>query len=266
MSRTDVESEWGQRDAGGSRLAHVAVGGIPIVDAAAGSVVRSAGELPSARARLVYALHVGGVLRLGEPSYETALRGADLVYADGAAVVLLARAAGARRIERAPTTDIGIPIIEEVTRRLGRPARVALVGGPPGLAEQAARAVADQTRVEIVYCSDGYFSSDEPVLHELRACRPDVVLVGMGMPREAEWTHTFRDQLPPAVIITCGGWFGFLTGLERRAPRALQSLGLEWTFRLAQNFRGLFGRYSLGALAVLQLLPGQLRARRHAAP
>lgn len=80
---------------------------------------------------LVYALHVGGLLHLDDAEFLEALDGADLVYADGAAVVVLAKAAGAVDIERASTTDIGLPVIAALATRLGRQVRVALVGGPP---------------------------------------------------------------------------------------------------------------------------------------
>lgn len=117
------------------------------------------------------------------------------------------------------------------------------------------------TPAEIVMCRDGYFDDDQAVLSSLRACRPDIVVVGMGMPHEAKWTFQCRGQLPPAVVLTCGGWFGFLAGEERRAPKVLQKAGLEWTYRLMQDFPRLSSRYSRGALAVASLLPGQLRRR-----
>ena len=68
---------------------------------------------------------------------------ASVVYADGGSVGL-ARSASARArcIERAPTTDVGWDVLRELEQRLGRPPGVALVGGPVGLAERAAEALA----------------------------------------------------------------------------------------------------------------------------
>lgn len=242
----------------------VLVADLPVVDLPVGDVVRLSAEPAHDRARLVFALHVGGLLHLDRPAFRSALTEADVLYADGAAVVLLARLAGARRIERAPTTDIGAPVLREVSHRLGRRARVALVGGPAGLAERAGVALAGATGVDVVAARDGYFTDDEQVLDELRGCRPDVVVLGLGMPREAMWVHAHRDALPPAVVLTCGGWFGFLTGAERRAPRWMRRVGLEWTYRLVQHFPRLAGRYAMGLLQVAILAPRQVALRRAA--
>ena len=51
----------------------------------------------------------------------------------------------------------------------------------------------------------------------------------MGAPREMRWVRQHLGELPDALIITCGGWFGFLTGREGRAPRMLRRPGLEWS-------------------------------------
>lgn len=242
----------------------VRVADLPVADLRKEEVVRLAGQPASGRARLVFALHVGGLLHLDKRVFNRALSGADVLYADGAAVVFLARLAGARRMERAPTTDIGIQVLREVSRQLGRPAQVALVGGPSGLARDAGQVLSEEPGVEVVVTHDGYFSDDAAVLDLLHRASPDVVVLGLGMPREALWAYRHRDELPAAVVLTCGGWFGFLTGAELRAPLWLQRAGLEWTYRLAQDFTRLGGRYARGAFRVLTLAPGQL-AQRHTA-
>lgn len=233
----------------------VPVGGVRVADASQRAVIEMAARPACARARLVFALHVGGLLDLEQAPFRHALDAADVLYADGAAVVLLAKAGGARQIERAPTTDIGVPVLKELSRQLMRPARVAVVGGPDGLADRAGEALVQLTGVEIVYTHHGYFRTDSDVLDALRELQPDVVVLGLGMPKEALWAHQHQDDLPPTVVLTCGGWLGFLTGGERRAPAVLQRTGLEWTYRLAQHFPRLIGRYSAGALKVARLLP-----------
>ncbi|WP_083518668.1 WecB/TagA/CpsF family glycosyltransferase [Serinicoccus chungangensis] len=188
---------------------------------------------------------------------------ASLVYADGIAIVLLARIGGARVIERAPTTDIGISILREMAKTLERPVRVALIGGPPGLADSAASVLQEKSPAHTVFTSHGYFSDDLEMLDSLREARPDVIFLGLGMPLEAVWSVQNRSELPPSIVVTCGGWFGFLAGEERRAPLVLQRLGLEWVYRLKQDFPRLAGRYSRGLLMSISLIPSQLRVRRY---
>lgn len=245
-------------------LRMIDVGGIPVADLSRSAVVAAAAKAPSNEARTVYALHVGGLVARRNVAYATAMSRADLVYADGAAVVLLARVAGARMINRSATTDIGIPVICAVAERLGRPARVALLGGPPGLAERAGTALARQASTAIVYTGDGYFTDERAPIDALTQAEPDVIVVGLGMPKEALWVTQHKHELPPAIIMTCGGWFGFLAEEERRAPALLQRAGLEWSYRLRQDFRRLVGRYTRGALVTAGLIAPQLLVRLRA--
>jgi N-acetylglucosaminyldiphosphoundecaprenol N-acetyl-beta-D-mannosaminyltransferase len=196
-----------------------------------------------------YALHVGGLNHRQDADFVEEMRAAELVYADGGSIVLLAKLAGARRLQRTPTTDIGWDVLRAVGERLGRPARLALVGGPPGLANRAGAALEDGGAGMVVFESDGFQEDWEPVLDRLVAANADVCLVGMCAPREMLWVRTWYHRLPHTLVLTCGGWFGFLAGDERRAGALLRRPGLEWIARVAQSPRRLGGRYARGAIS-----------------
>src|SRR4051794_41932394 len=104
----------------------IAVGPFKVADRTARSVVAQVVELALTKGRhelvACYALHVQGLNLRGDPTYVAAMNRADLVYADGGSVVLLARMAGARRIASAPTPDIG---------RQAPPPPTDLAGAPP---------------------------------------------------------------------------------------------------------------------------------------
>ncbi|MEP7092134.1 MAG: WecB/TagA/CpsF family glycosyltransferase, partial [Nocardioidaceae bacterium] len=195
---------------------------------------------------LVYALHVGGLNARRDARFVEAMRRAAVVYADGGSVVWLARLAGAQVIERAPTTDVGWDIVRELAVVLGRPPRVALIGGPEGLAERAGQVLAQEASVEVVLSDHGFHDDWTQTLESLRETAPDLVLVGLGAPAEMVWSEDHRDRLPGAVVLTVGGWFGHLVGDERRAPRVLRRSGVEWVARLAQSPRRLGPRYARG--------------------
>ncbi len=247
----------------------VRVGPARVLDATVEEVVSAIVALDSQSQRKVltaYALHVGGInlIARGHQGYVNGLISADVVYADGAATVLLAKVGGARRIERAPTTDIGRPLLAAFASMLSRNVRVALIGGPEGLAGRAARVLESEGGVEVVHASAGYHTDDDALARALHAAAPDVLVVGMGAPIEVEWVERMRPSLPPSVVITCGGWFGFLAGEERRASVLLQKAHLEWAYRLSLAPRRLAARYLLGAWNTLTLLPAQRRMRRAA--
>ncbi len=209
---------------------------------------------------------MGGLVARRDPAFVEAMRSAELVYADGASVVLSARAAGARHIERAATTDIGWELLAALTDERGAPPVVSVVGGPPGLAEQALEVLVD-AGVARPGCTDhGYHTDWQPTLQLLQHHPSDVLVLGLGAPLEMTWAVQHRTELATGLVLTCGGWLGFLVGQEVRAPVLAQRLGLEWAFRLLQSPRRLASRYLRGAVATAWLtavgLLGRLARRR----
>lgn len=227
----------------------VTVGPFRVLDATQQDVVSrivSLGTEGTGRAVLVYALHVGGLNARQDERFVDAMARADLVYADGGSVIWLARLAGARNIERSPTTDVGWEILRGLAGSLLRPVRVALIGGVEGLAERAGRVLSRGAPIDVVFTEHGYRRDWADSLAELRRRAPDVTLVGMGAPKEMVWCQENLASLPDGLVLTCGGWFGYLAGDERRAPRLLRRSGVEWVARLAQSPGRLAPRYVRG--------------------
>lgn len=241
----------------------VEIGPFWVLDAPADEVVTQIADLAEApdAARLVYALHVGGLNHRADAAFVAAMNAADLVYADGGSVVWLARRHGGRHVERAPTTDIGWDVLRLMARRRGRPVRLALVGGPPGLAQRAAEVFDASGWTSTVVHMDGYTDSWSDRLTQLDAADPEVVVVGLGAPMEMVWCQAWRERLPAALILTCGGWFGHVTGDEVRAPRLLRRSGLEWIARLWQQPRRLGPRYARGFVSTLVLARSRREGR-----
>ena len=235
----------------------VPVGPFHVADLERAALVETIAEKAAARLGrrpyVAFALHVGGLNARHDRAYVAAHQRADLTYADGASVVLLARLAGARRIQRAGTTDIGWDVLAALAARLGRPLRLGLVGGSPGLAARAGEVLTERLDVETRFTCDGYRENWTEPLDQLRRAGCDAVVIGLGAPREMHWVIEHLAELPPGLILTCGGWFGFVVGAETRAPITAQRLGLEWMFRLAQAPRRLGGRYARGAWSTLVL-------------
>lgn len=254
LRKDSMNSSLESLDGGGLRTSKIAEK-VEVADGSRDSIVReSARAFEEAResgtATIATALHVGGLNSLHDADFSSALGRARVVYADGIAVVLLARIAGATDIERAATTDIGVPIIRAIGDLLNRPVRLALLGGKPGLAIDAGSNLELATNAEIVYTTDGYKDPDEwtSSLADLRAAKPDVVLIGLGSPRELIFADGQLESFPPALLVTCGGWFGFLAGEEPRAPKALRAIGLEWVGRLLHDPVRLRKRYIQGGI------------------
>ncbi len=128
--------------------------------------------------------------------------------------------------------------------------RVYYVGGAPGVPELAAERIRARHPGALISGHHGYFDaapgSDEnaAVLADIDAFRPNVLFVGMGMPRQELWISRNADLLAqPAVAFSVGAAFDYEAGVQVAAPRWLSKLGLEWAFRLVSDPRRLFSRY-----------------------
>jgi len=84
----------------------------------------------------------------------------------------------------------------------------------------------------------------EAVIAEINRSKADVVWVGIGAPKQEKWMAAMRDRLDAPVLVGVGAAFDFHAGLIPQAPNWIQSLGLEWAYRLAHEPRRLWRRYA----------------------
>lgn len=157
------------------------------------------------------------------------INSADIVTADGIGVVWAARKLGTPELERVT----GIDLVQALfpIAHAGQ-WRVFFLGGKPGVAELAAKQVVLVNRGITWDALDGYFNLQEEarVLERIRYFRPDVLLVGLGAPRQEYWIEEHPGLA--SVSIGVGGSFDALAGLVVRAPKRIQNLHVEWLYRL----------------------------------
>jgi N-acetylglucosaminyldiphosphoundecaprenol N-acetyl-beta-D-mannosaminyltransferase len=209
-------------------------------------------------------------------SFRQAYRCADLSLADGMPLVWVGRLLGCSLPERVAGSDLLLPLMRLAARRQWT---VYLLGGAPGVAEEAASFLFETLGVRVVGWDDCAIRSDGSDLNgdsidSVRAVRPDLVLVALGPPKQELWIDRHREALGSSVGIGIGAGLDFLIGRHKRAPRWMSQAGLEWFYRLAQEPRRLWRRYLLEAprfaLVViatwLSPLGTRVRERRHAIP
>ena len=103
---------------------------------------------------------------------------------------------------------------------------------------------------------------NEKMLTEIQVAKPNIIFIGFGNPKQEIWIHRHKDRLPPSVVIGIGGALDMIAGKLHRAPRWIQSLQMEWMFRMAQEPGRLMPRYLRDAKALLRHLPRGLMANR----
>lgn len=157
---------------------------------------------------------------------------ADLLVPDSIGVVWAARRQGfdVRRVA-------GIDMLGHLAARGAREGwRFFLLGGKPGVAEEAAaRLVERYPGFVVAGCHDGYFKDDASVIEAVRAAKPDILLAALGSPRQETWCREHARALDTPVAIGVGDSLDVIAGRVERAPKWMQRAGLEWMHRLLRQ-------------------------------
>lgn len=159
------------------------------------------------------------------------LNASALVVPDGAGTVWAARHLGHAMPERVAGYDLAQELLRCAPAE-GR--RIYFFGSAPGVAEKA-KAKAEQLYpgIEIVGVRNGFFSPADNVaiIAEIRAARPDLLLVALGVPKQEKWIAAHLAELDVPVAIGVGGTLDVMAGVMKRAPYWMQRAKLEWLFR-----------------------------------
>ncbi len=180
-----------------------------------------------------------------DAAFARLLDGADLISADGQPLVMASRLLPCDPLpERIATTDL-FPVAARKAAEAG--VSFYLLGAREEVNLAAFAAIRRQyPRLDIRGRCHGYLAGSalERKLDEINALSPDILWLGLGVPREQEFVRSYAPRLTGVKIIkTSGGLFDFLSGARKRAPLWMQQAGLEWSWRLYLEPRRLFYRY-----------------------
>jgi len=196
---------------------------------------------------------------------------ATLVVADGMPIVWAARMAGEPLRERVTGASL-VLTLTEAAAAVNR--SVYLIGGDSGVPEAAGAALATRysgVRISGTESPPFGFENDEEqvegILERVTAARPDLVLVGLGFPKQERLIARLRPLVPRAWFLGCGAGIPMAAGQFRRAPTLVQRVGAEWVYRLGLEPRRLANRYLIHDLPfALILLSGAVKQRAASRP
>lgn len=195
----------------------------------------------------------------------TAYADASMVLADGAPLIAASKLLRQPLPERVAGSDL-TPAVLAAAEDADRPLRVFLLGAGPGIADQAAARILKRYKnVTIVgtHCPPLGFEHDQQASDEALAAvsdaSPDLLIVGLGAPKQELWVSKHRRQLDAKVALCVGATIDFLAGHKRRSPVWMRKVGLEWAHRVATEPRRLAARYAKDAWVFPQLVWRQWR-------
>jgi N-acetylglucosaminyldiphosphoundecaprenol N-acetyl-beta-D-mannosaminyltransferase len=182
-----------------------------------------------------------------DPEVRNALHGSTLTLPDGMPVVWAANWLGANLPDRV----YGPELMRRYNVRCAEQGhRVWLYGGRDqgSLAQLALTMRRRHPDIEIVGGYSPPFRAltgeeEGTLVEQINAAQPDVLWVGIGVPKQEKWMNRMRDRLDVPVMCGVGAAFDFHAGRVSQAPDWMQERGLEWTYRIAQEPRRLLPRY-----------------------
>lgn len=188
-----------------------------------------------------------------EPTYWDTVASADIRYADGSGLAVAARLAGDTLIDNVNGTDL-LPLLAAEAVKNG--VSIFLLGGGPGAAAGSAATIAAQGLPHAIAGTQHGFveqgsAEEAAAIERINASGASILLVGMGVPLQDCWIARNAHRIHVPVKVGVGGLFDFYSGRVSRAPSLLRTLGLEWTWRLAQEPGRMWRRYIIGNVTFL---------------
>lgn len=165
------------------------------------------------------------------------IKNAELVIPDGAGVVLYLQYLLGQDIQRCPGIELAEKLLETVAKQQIA-ASIFLYGGAPGVAATAANSWQEKLpTLQILGTHSGYHSPEEEqqLLATLTQLQPQIIFVGLGVPRQELWIAKHRHLCPHSIWVGVGGSFDIWSGTKTRAPHWLANNNLEWLYRLYQE-------------------------------
>lgn len=165
-----------------------------------------------------------------DPLFQQVLNESEMVIPDGIGIIIGSKIIRQPLPERVAGYDTLLDVFAAIE---DTHLKVFFLGSAPGVAEAARRELKKKhPGLDIVGVHDGYFDSDQKVIDAINADAPDLLLVGLGAPKQEYWIQKNREKVNATVLYGCGGSLDGFSGKVQRSPEIFISLNLEWFHRL----------------------------------
>lgn len=184
---------------------------------------------------------------LNDKEMQNVAEKAELITPDGIGIVFASKMLGGAVKERVSGFDIVVELMRKRNNER-KSLKIYALGANQETISLAVKNIENQfTNVQVVGFHDGYFNSENEskIVKEINECKPDLLLVGLGSPKQEQFISKHKPYFNTKVAIGVGGTFDVLSGKVKRAPVLIQKMNLEWFYRLVNNPKRLVRQASL---------------------
>lgn len=210
------------------------------------------------QASYVVTPNVDHIVRLEKnKEFREIYRNADLVLTDGKPLIWISKLYKTPIKEKISGSDLFPKLCE---RAADKKFSMFLLGAAEGVAVKAAeRLISKYNNLKIVGTYSpplGFENSQkeiEKIITTIRNLKPDILVVGLGTPKQEKFIYKYRNELNVPVSLGLGASIDFEAGNIKRAPKWMSRCGLEWFYRLCKEPKRLFRRYLINDMQILKL-------------
>jgi len=181
-----------------------------------------------------------------DDEYRAIIKQSDLVYADGMGVVWASHLTHHPIPERVNIGDFLIPFCRWCYEK---GYSVYFLGSESDIARRCVEMIQEQVPdLKVAGIRNGYFTpaEEKDIIKDIQEKRPEILLVGMGVPQQEKWLREHLQELNVPVAWGVGALFEYYAGKVSRAPYWMRSNGLEWLYRLILEPGRMWKRYLIG--------------------
>lgn len=187
----------------------------------------------------------GVVTFLNNKKYADIINSADIIYPDGWGPVIASKFERSKLKSRMTGGDFIHDLLKTIEKeRL----KIYLLGCEHETVKKTSLSIRKRYPIiKICGYKSGFFDrkSETKIVNNLKKVKPNIVIVGMGIPIQEHFINKNWENLPDAVYLGMGGIFYYIAEIKSRAPVWMRKMSFEWLYRLFQEPRRLWRRYTI---------------------
>ena len=202
--------------------------------------------------------NVDQVIRIESDKYfKEIYENAELLLADGTPLVWISRWYKKPIKEKICGSDL-VPDLCKLAAQKGY--LIFLLGSAEGVAAKAAENLKKNNpglRVAGVYSPPYGFEKDKNEIDKINEMlfnsKADMLFVGMGVPKQDIFIYENMNKYQIPMSFSIGATIDFEAGIQKRAPKWVNHIGMEWLYRLAHDPKRMFKRYIIDDMKIFKL-------------